>query len=208
MAKSRRRHARPHPVHPLAFGGWGEYQAWADHDFVAKPADPEPVSPEPEPEPGPAEPGEPEEAAKEEADVVQDVDDVADTVPHPALPPGDEPVGDLSFTMARPYVRTGGRARAAYDLRIETMLSATRTGAARGTPMSTDHRLMCDLCDVPRSVAEIAAHLQAPLGVARVLIGDAVTANLLTLHEPEHAGGGRPSIELMRRVHDGLRRLD
>lgn len=193
MAKSRRRHAQPQPVHALAFGGWGEYQAWADHDFVAKPAEVEPESTEADPP---------------EVEDVPDLDEVADTVPQAALPPEEADEDDLPFTMARPYVRTGGRARAAYDLRIETMLSTTRTGSAPGTPMSTDHRLMCELCEVPRSVAEIAAHLKAPLGVARVLIGDAVTAHLLTLHEPTHAVGGRPSIELMRRVYDGLRRLD
>ena len=45
------------------------------------------------------------------------------------------------------------------------------------------------------------------LGVARVLIGDALTANLLTLHDITRTADGRPTVELMRRVYDGLRRL-
>jgi hypothetical protein len=203
MAKSRRRHARPQPVHPLAFGGWGEYQAWADHDFVPKPlpAEPEAVLIEAEVDADLAD-------IAEVTGVAEDVDEVVDTVPQAALPPDVAEVDELHFSMARPYVRTGGRARSTYDLRIETMLSTTRTGSAPDTPMSIDHRLMCDLCATARSVAEIAAHLQAPLGVARVLISDAITAHLLTLHEPADAVGSRPSFELMQRVYDGLRRLN
>jgi DNA-directed RNA polymerase specialized sigma24 family protein len=132
----------------------------------------------------------------------------ADWQPAPPTEPEDD-VLDLT-TMARPYVRTGGRAGTEYDLQVETMLGTTQLGQASQAlaQLTTDLRMMCRLCQDPRSVAEIAVYLQAPLGVARVLIGDALRAGQLTILTSEHTVNGRPSIELMRRVFEGLRRLE
>jgi hypothetical protein len=221
MKKSHRRNAGSQSYHPLTFGGWHDYQTWADHDFVPRPAE------APAAEPATVEQGTPEDAvssdnaaasentAPEENAVDENPGRAVRTEDTPRLPiDGDDywdsyPDDGPATTMARPYVRTGGRAGTTYDLRLETMLSTTRMGAARLTEpaMTIDHQLICELCRAPTSVAEIAAHLQAPLGVARVLIGDALTAHLLTLHEVAREADGRPTVELMRRVYDGLRRL-
>lgn len=205
MTKSHRRSSRSQSFHPLAFGGWHDYQTWADHDFVPRPAD---DVPEPDPESADDDVDlAPEDEDDEEEDELAPVNDEDYWATWPAgLPEEDH---GPSTTMARPYVRTGGRASTTYDLRLETMLSTTRTGAVlpEDSAMNPDHRLICELCRTPTSVAEIAAHLRAPLGVARVLIGDALAANLLTLHDIARAADGRPTVELMRRVYDGLRRL-
>lgn len=132
----------------------------------------------------------------------------SDWLAAPRAEPEDD-VTDLT-TMARPYVRTGGRADTEYDLRVETMLATTRLGLTSQAlgDLTTDLRMMCRLCQDPRSVAEIAVYLHAPLGVARVLIGDALRANQLTILTSEHTVGGRPSMALMLRVYEGLRRLE
>jgi hypothetical protein len=180
MNSHRKGGRRKPPYRPLSFGGWNDYQQWADHDFVPRRERPE-VPAEPEPvEPQQIQPAETEEG-----------------------------IPDLT-TMARPYVRTGGRARTEYELQLETMLSTTPLGRSGRVlaQLTNDLRVMCRLCHEPRSVAEIAVHLHAPLGVARVLIGDAIRANQLMILTPEPTANGRPSLDLMHRVYEGLRRLE
>jgi hypothetical protein len=109
----------------------------------------------------------------------------------------------------RPYVRTGGRTYADYQLRMETMISVTDLGMmnARSPKLSPDHRSICAMCELPKSVAEIAANIQAELGLARILITDAIRLKLVTVHEDEFASDDEPSIDLIARVLQGLVRL-
>ena len=241
MVKSHRQGSRNQQYHALSFGGWGDYQTWADNDFVPRPADPEPPAepvaeaPQVPPQGVPVDKGEDKVEDEDEDYADFDHDEFADTEDHwrpaesrepdspgygendyqarsPHFERAAEPPEEIDsrITMARPYVRTGGRAKADYDLRIETMISTKHisvTGYGR-RDISADHQLICRLCEVPMSVAEVAAHIHAPLGVARVLIGDAITANLLIIHEPVATAGGRPSMELLQRVYEGLVRLE
>jgi Protein of unknown function (DUF742) len=66
-------------------------------------------------------------------------------------------------------------------------------------------RRIVDLCQVPVSVAEIAARLMFPLGVARVLVGDlvAVGAVAVDLGVPDAAD----DVALLERLLDGIRAL-
>lgn len=129
-----------------------------------------------------------------------------DFVPEPATAGNLEtPAGD--GLAVRPYVRTGGRSKADLDLRMETLLTAC---AAEGTPawvVTPDLARVRELCRSPVSVAEISAYLHAPLGVARILISDAVAAGLVLIHDSTTAGDGRPSLDLLERVHRGLLEL-
>ncbi|WP_216215392.1 DUF742 domain-containing protein [Amycolatopsis aidingensis] len=193
---------------PLSFDGWGDYQQWAEHDFQPR---------EPEDEPAPDEP----ETAREPQPrtATATVPTERSSSPPPPWPESDvdsqapepeEVEEDHDFIRARPYVRTGGRAKASYDLRLETMVSSTRlheSPRAMHQPMTADHRTICTLCGHPQSVAEIAARIKAPLGVARILISDAIDMGLLMIHENAPMANGRPPLELLKRVHDGLLRL-
>jgi hypothetical protein len=109
--------------------------------------------------------------------------------------------GPTSFV--RPYVLTRGRTRSQYDLSIETLVSAVPM-AANG-PAAAEHEAVIALCQEPRSVAEVAALLGIPLGVARVLLGDLVAAGAVAVHRT--AGVAGPDLALMERVLAGLRRL-
>lgn len=111
-------------------------------------------------------------------------------------------VAEAGITV-RPYVLTGGRTRPPVELGLETLVS-TRPGTDPAAAASPAHRAVLDCCDVARSVAEVAATTQVPLGVARVLIGDLAALDLVSVH-----GGARdrPDQDLMARVLDGLRRL-
>ena len=68
-------------------------------------------------------------------------------------------------------------------------------------------RAVLDLCGEPRSVAEVAALVAVPLGVAKVLLGDMADRGMITVHETATGAGDVPTQALMERVLAGLRRL-
>ncbi|WP_218604682.1 DUF742 domain-containing protein, partial [Pseudonocardia abyssalis] len=117
--------------------------------------------------------------------------------------PEDDVAGEPSpYTIVRPYVLTGGRTRAGVSFAVEALITATGPGRV-GEPL--DHTRIRQLCREPRSVAEVAALLGVPLGVAQVLLGDMLGAGAVQVHRTADAGG--PDLALMERVLAGLRRL-
>lgn len=119
----------------------------------------------------------------------------------------DAPLMTPRRSLVRPYTRTGGRTRADYDLAIETLISTTEQGRSNRGAAITEHRSICELCTRPRSVAEVAAHLALPLGVAKVLLADMANIGLVQIHEAGVLIGDGPSLEFMERVLSGLRAL-
>ena len=117
------------------------------------------------------------------------------------------PASHETGSLVRPYTKTGGRTRSDYDLAIEALVSTSERGKAPDAAGRPEHRSICGLCLDTRSVAEVAAHLRLPLGVARVLIGDMAGMGLVLIHQSGMVVGDRPSIEFMERVLSGLRRL-
>jgi Protein of unknown function (DUF742) len=140
----------------------------------------------------------------------------------PPTPPG-EPTPEQSAertvqlvmpwagALVRPYAHTGGRTRSSQDLALEALVSTSdQPGHVTVDEVLTSQhrRLIVDLCAQPRSVAEVAALLSVPLGVARVLLGDLATAGVVVVHPTAGStGDGEPDLEFMRRVLVGLRRL-
>lgn len=107
--------------------------------------------------------------------------------------------------LVRPYYWTGGRTASRIDLSVETLVSAT--GRAADPAASPEHRTIVKLCATPHSVAELAALLSMPLGVARVMLGDMAEAGSVVVHRTVGSADAAPDIELMRRVLAGLQRL-
>ena len=62
-----------------------------------------------------------------------------------------------------------------------------------------------DLCGGPVSVAEIAAHLGVPLGVAAVLVSDLNSGGYVAMHRPNVTDNGRPHREILQRLLHGLK---
>ena len=109
------------------------------------------------------------------------------------------PVFEERGALVRPYARTGGRTTATVDLGLETLIST----AEHKFSFATNEQLpMMRLCTHPRSVAEIAALSDVPLGVARVLLSDLINEGLVAVHERE-----APGMQLLERVLAGLHRL-
>jgi hypothetical protein len=112
-----------------------------------------------------------------------------------------------SASAVRPYAWTRGRTKSGLDLAIETLVSTSQRGREQITMLQVEHRAVAELCEQTRSVAEVAALLSLPLGVARVLLGDMAGLGVVTVHQTASSTGNVPDLALMERVLSGLRRL-
>lgn len=110
-------------------------------------------------------------------------------------------------SAVRPYAWTRGRTKSGFDLAIETLVSTSQRGRDQMGLLQVEHRAVAELCEATRSVAEVAALLSLPLGVARVLLGDMAGLGVVTVHQTASSAGNAPDLALMERVLSGLRRL-
>jgi hypothetical protein len=107
--------------------------------------------------------------------------------------------------VVRPYILTGGRTEPSHrELALETLVSTTESGTEAAWALDHEEAVIVRLCEAYQSVAEIAAHVGIPLGVARVLVSDLANAGHVQLHRPP-ATSERPDGQLLRRVLHGLR---
>jgi Protein of unknown function (DUF742) len=120
---------------------------------------------------------------------------------YPAPPQGKRP----NEPLIRPYILTGGRTRPRHDLDLHALVHTTEEGRTTTRTLPAEHQSIRRLCNSAHSVAEIAALVNVPLGVARILIDDMEEQGLISVtmppREDEH------SVELLTRVLEGLRAL-
>jgi hypothetical protein len=128
-----------------------------------------------------------------------------DEPPAPVSPPDDD-FGDEA-AIVRPYAWTGGRTKANYELRLETLISTTELAREQTRLVQLEHRSVSALCRYPLSVAEVAAKLSIPLGVARVVLSDMAELGLISIHRTFADDDIAAHLVLMERVLSGLRRL-
>lgn len=115
--------------------------------------------------------------------------------------------GQGSASLVRAYTWTGGRTRSDHHFEVETLVTTTELGHRSTAVVQSDHRPVIELCQEPRSVAEVAAMLSVPLGVVKVLLGDMAERGLIAVHETAVTQDGTPDGALMERVLVGLRRI-
>ncbi|MFD8477905.1 DUF742 domain-containing protein [Kitasatospora sp. NPDC059673] len=118
--------------------------------------------------------------------------------------------------MVRPYTITSGRtAPERDDFSLITLLTTVAEPVdALGAPirpgrLQPEHRLILIRCQTPAAVAEVAADLDLPVSVTKILLGDLVDQGLLTARAPisvARASGGADR-GLLAAVREGLRRL-
>lgn len=164
----------------------------------------EPPHPEPEASPAPRWPAEPAESERPppyRPPAGAPWNQRAETGPPPAEPE------EIAGPRVRPYVLTRGRTHSSYELRLETLVSLRADAVWEGAALGAEYQPVRVLCTAPRSVAEVAALLTVPIGVARVLLSDMADMALIHIHGTERTAEGRPPMALMRRVLDGLQKL-
>ena len=121
----------------------------------------------------------------------------------------DEPTGAL----VRPYAVTRGRTRPKLEIAIEALVETTVRGrqanSRPGAGQGQEQQYISTLCDGRlQSLAEIAARMQLPLGVARVIVADMAADGLVAVYEPTSLDDNEAvGTELLERVLSGLRRL-
>lgn len=103
--------------------------------------------------------------------------------------------------LVRAYVRTGGRSRPTRELDLVTLVVAAKDPGPGARP---DARRVLTLCRSALSIAEIAAYLDLPPSVVKIVAADLVDSGHLTIPVPtEHL----PEIALLEEVLNGLRAL-
>lgn len=132
---------------------------------------------------------------------------------------------DAAGPVVRPYAMTRGRTRSSTDeeqLDLIALVIAESIGSdgdgdggghADGGAETEDHTLAPEHVDIvtscrrtPLSVAELAAELDLPVGVVRVLIGDLIDAELVRVTRPVPPAE-LPDESILREVINGLRAL-
>ncbi|MFD6533758.1 DUF742 domain-containing protein [Streptomyces sp. NPDC060184] len=113
--------------------------------------------------------------------------------------------------VVRPYAMTRGRTAGAVSLRLDLIAVVVPEPAAddpdRDASLSPEHVEIVELCcAVPQSIAELAAGLDLPVGVVRVLVADLVEEELVQVTRPVPPAE-LPDVNLLREVINGLRAL-
>ena len=112
----------------------------------------------------------------------------------------------LRSARVRPYAITGGRTRARLPLLLETLVSVPEYDMTVYQMLAAETRDIYSLCRAVRSIAEISADLDIPLGVVRVLVSDLADEGQLRIH-PSAANSGVPEHVLLERVLRGLQAI-
>ena len=109
--------------------------------------------------------------------------------------------------VVRPYAVIRGRTRPSGE-KLDLIAVITAVRGVRLDPSSLDpeHLEVLRLCRLPTSVAELAADLDLPLGVVRILLGDLQERSLVSIHHPIPPAR-LPDMQVLKEVVDGLRRL-
>jgi Protein of unknown function (DUF742) len=109
-------------------------------------------------------------------------------------------------SLVRPYLATRGRTRPVHDIALEALVTTTPNGRLHDVEPEPERGQILRTAAEPRSVAEIAALVRVPIGVARVLVADLAAEGLVHVANP--AGGDfARDLTVLERVRDGLRRL-
>ncbi|MER8159191.1 DUF742 domain-containing protein [Streptomyces sp. NPDC094472] len=118
---------------------------------------------------------------------------------------------DAAGPVVRPYAMTRGRTRSAAEEKLDLIAVVVADSANHRTVadqmLSPEHIDIVELSrDSPQSVAELAAELDLPIGVIRVLIGDLLHAALVRVSRPVPPAE-LPDERILREVINGLRAL-
>ena len=121
--------------------------------------------------------------------------------------PDDHWLDEEAGPVVRPYALIRGRTRASGEaLDLIAIITAVRGIQVDPASLDPEHLAVLRLCRLPTSVAEIAADLDLPLGVVRILLGDLRERSLVAIHHPVPPAR-LPDVQILKEVVDGLRRL-
>ena len=108
--------------------------------------------------------------------------------------------------LIRPYAITGGRTGGDVEIEIglESQIQANTRASHHLGAYRWEAAKLIELVQTPMALIELAARLELPVGVARVLVADLITDGAVLLHTPVAA---QTYGSLLERVLDGVRNL-
>lgn len=111
--------------------------------------------------------------------------------------------------MVRPYTMTGGRSGVGLpELALESLVSVTPLGMRRRRHFRFEAARIISLARRQTAVIELAALLEVPIGVVRVLTADLREQGAVIITEPPSPGNGDMSYtDLLEKVLDGVKSL-
>ena len=119
---------------------------------------------------------------------------------------------DSRGPVVRPYAVTSGRTRpSGATIDMVALVSALRgttladLDAEQEAKLGPEHRRVLESCRLPVAVADLAADLDLPLGVVRILVADLREQRLVNVRQP--APSGLNDVSVLKEVADALRRL-
>jgi hypothetical protein len=111
---------------------------------------------------------------------------------------------DHTGRLIRPYAITGGRTGGDIEIGLEAQIQANTRASQHLGVYRWEAAKLIELVQTPMALIELAARLELPVGVARVLVADLITDGAVVLHTPvttQNFGS------LLERVLDGVRNL-
>ncbi|GGO25579.1 hypothetical protein GCM10010116_51320 [Microbispora rosea subsp. aerata] len=103
------------------------------------------------------------------------------------------------------YALTRGRVRPS-SKDIDLVAIVTATGGPTPVSLGPEQWMILSLCARPASLADIAAAIDLPLGVVRVLVGDLHEQGLVQVRPPANVARF-PTEKILGEVINGLRAL-
>jgi hypothetical protein len=113
--------------------------------------------------------------------------------------------GDGTGRLIRPYAITGGRTGAGeVQIDLESQIQANTRASHHLGAYRWEAAKVIEFVQTPMALVELAARLEIPVGVARVLVADLIADGAVVLHTPVTT----PNFgSLLERVLDGVRNL-
>lgn len=114
--------------------------------------------------------------------------------------------------LIRPYTMTGGRTGADQPyIALEALVSATPTGLRNKHQYRWEAARVIDLSTTETAIVEIAARLDIPIGVVRVVVADLAHRGAVQISEPPSevpaSLEGYTYTTLLQKVLDGIKSL-
>ncbi len=115
--------------------------------------------------------------------------------------------------LVRPYTMTGGRTgRELPPIALEALVTATPAGRNMRDQFRWEAARIIDLTRRSVALVELAARLDVPIGVVRVVVSDLAKRGAVEVTEPQHQepvseDDGLAYAALLKKVLDGIKSL-
>ncbi|MFC3994982.1 DUF742 domain-containing protein [Nocardiopsis sediminis] len=114
---------------------------------------------------------------------------------------------EASEPLVRPYVMTQGRHHAdTVQLDMISVVIAARRADVDEIALEPEQVRILELCHRAQSVAEVSAHLDIPVAVVKVLLGDLIGRGYVLARAP-YTTQSPVSRDILQAVLDGIQRL-